>query len=318
MTSVDDQEYDQQPPGVSVIIPTHDGRASLQSVVRSLLLQGDGPLEIVVVMDGNSAATREAVAQFQDPRIVLYEQPRSGPAAARNLGLSMARYRWVAFADDDDVPRNNWLQTWRNNIHADTLAVTAWAAYHRASSPVQVRACSLSLADPTIAASTILAGTFVVRRDLLSAIGGYDANLRAAENQDLGLRLCDHIESNQIHGKVTQVKDVIIDVHVEDTASRVTRYGPAHSDAAKVFLYRYNNRLKDDPQHESALLRIIARGERLAGNYSSARGYALRACRLTPRNTANWRSLLISTFPRTAVRAINANNRLISLWNKPS
>jgi len=86
-----------------VVIPTYNRADLVQRSVQSVLNQTYRDFEIVVVDDGSTDATREAVTQFCDARLryVRHEANR-GVAAARNTGIEAARGECVAFNDSDD------------------------------------------------------------------------------------------------------------------------------------------------------------------------------------------------------------------------
>ncbi|MEY2460316.1 MAG: hypothetical protein QOG30_2146, partial [Acidimicrobiaceae bacterium] len=87
-------------PQFSVIIPTHDRPDLLRAAVRSVCAQLVTDIEIIVVDD----ASTEPVAPFDDHRVRVIRLPvQKGPAGSRNAGLDVARGRFVAFLDDDDL-----------------------------------------------------------------------------------------------------------------------------------------------------------------------------------------------------------------------
>jgi glycosyltransferase involved in cell wall biosynthesis len=92
------------PPVVSVVVPTHDRRRLLAQTLRSILWQREVDFEVIVVDDGSSDGTAEAVAELGEARVRLlrHETPR-GVAAARNRGIAEATGAWLAFCDDDDL-----------------------------------------------------------------------------------------------------------------------------------------------------------------------------------------------------------------------
>lgn len=93
-------------PSVSIIIATYQRRACVGDAIQSALAQPAAPpLEVIVVDDGSSDGSAQAVRErfSSDRRVVLLEQPHAGVAAARNLGLARARGRYVTFLDSDDV-----------------------------------------------------------------------------------------------------------------------------------------------------------------------------------------------------------------------
>ncbi len=291
---------DAEPPiAFSVVIPTHQNRRSVIFAVESVLRQSHPHFEVIVVSDGDFSTTQRILEDISDPRMRIIEQPlASGVALARNLGIDAAENPWVTFLDDDDVARPNWLNAWDSIISPASAAVTGCVSYRRDHGPAVMRECRLSLTDTTTAASTILAGGFAVRRDILRAVRGYDPQLRAAENQDLGLRICEYIVASGMGDTISHTQQVVANVFVENSVKRAIRYTDSQSQSAKLFLERYANRLAADPRGTAALLRIISRAERNAGNYLPARAIAWRACRADLFDRDNWRVLVAALLAR--------------------
>lgn len=89
-------------PLVSVVIPTYRRPAVVLRAVDSILAQTFTDFEIIVVHDGPDEATAEAFRNA-DPRVHYHHLAvNSGPAAARNYGVTQARGQWIGFLDDDD------------------------------------------------------------------------------------------------------------------------------------------------------------------------------------------------------------------------
>jgi glycosyltransferase involved in cell wall biosynthesis len=123
-------------PDVSVVIPTLCRPALVTRAVRSVLAQTVENLEVIVVIDGPDAATREALAAVTDPRLRVIELPtRGGAPNARNMGVNEARARWTALLDDDD----EWLPH-----KLEVQLGLSWAA----TAPMPIIACRLVNTTP--------------------------------------------------------------------------------------------------------------------------------------------------------------------------
>ena len=85
---------------VAVVIPTYNRVRLLERALRSVLDQARVADEIIVVDDGSTDGTAEAVA---DLPVRLVRQANAGAAAARNRGVREASSPWVAFLDSDDL-----------------------------------------------------------------------------------------------------------------------------------------------------------------------------------------------------------------------
>lgn len=96
-------------PGVSVIIPTYQGRDRIQPALQSLAAQDVDRelLEIVVVSngadDGTIALLRDFVANHRDITTRVLSTPTPSAGNARNIGLAAASRDYVTFLDDDDT-----------------------------------------------------------------------------------------------------------------------------------------------------------------------------------------------------------------------
>lgn len=98
-------------PSVSVVIPTCDRPNDLSTAVRSIALQTSPPTECLVVNDGRSPVNLNHLRSiFSEARntqtsLILLEtqNPYSGPATARNVGITHMSGTCWAFLDDDDT-----------------------------------------------------------------------------------------------------------------------------------------------------------------------------------------------------------------------
>jgi glycosyltransferase involved in cell wall biosynthesis len=200
------------PPDLSVIIPTYNRVERLDSCLASLQTCGIDPLDIVVVDDGS---TDETVARFRsDRRCSLYRQTNQGPAAARNLGLSHARGRYVAFLDSDD----RWLPNVAPKLigflerHPEIDAVftdalmgndgdgyRSWIEVAGQDAffklPYREPEPGLRVLEPIpffrrmACRNAVFLGSLVIRRSALDAVGRFDPELFGTEDWELWLRM---------------------------------------------------------------------------------------------------------------------------------
>src|SRR5207302_7256217 len=91
------------PPAVSVLMPVYNGAPWVRDAVASVLAQTAGDLELIVIDDGSTDATRELLAGVKDRRLRVTRQARAGLTPALNRALAVARAPLVARLDADDV-----------------------------------------------------------------------------------------------------------------------------------------------------------------------------------------------------------------------
>ena len=90
-------------PRLSVLITTFNRPRLVQEAIESVLAQDAGPpFEIVVIDDGSTPETRDALQRF-GPAIRYARQENLGLNPARNHGLRLVQGDLVAILDDDDI-----------------------------------------------------------------------------------------------------------------------------------------------------------------------------------------------------------------------
>lgn len=93
-------------PLLSVVMANYNGATHIGEAVRSVLGQTEAALELIVSDDCSSddSLMCAQTAANGDPRLVIVtHEARTGPAGARNRALKLARGRWIAVVDNDDV-----------------------------------------------------------------------------------------------------------------------------------------------------------------------------------------------------------------------
>ena len=104
---------------VSVIIPAFNRRSLLLQAISSVQAQTHRHTEIIVVDDGSTDGTAEAVRTL--PGVRYRQQDRAGPAAARNRGLALATGDFVASLDSDDLWAPTFLERCLAALQAEGL-----------------------------------------------------------------------------------------------------------------------------------------------------------------------------------------------------
>lgn len=90
---------------VSVIIPTYNLARYINETVDSVLGQTYKNYEIIIVDDGSTDNTKEALSEYGG-KITYIFQENQGVSAARNKGIKEAKGEYIAFLDADDL----WLK----------------------------------------------------------------------------------------------------------------------------------------------------------------------------------------------------------------
>ncbi len=99
-------------PAASVLVSSYNYRDHVVPAIRSALAQTVAPLDIVVVDDGSTDGSWEALqaAFAHDPKVRLVQQAHAGQMAAWITGLPLLRGEVVALLDSDDEWRPDYLE----------------------------------------------------------------------------------------------------------------------------------------------------------------------------------------------------------------
>lgn len=91
---------------VSIITPTYNCGQFIEETIKSVQAQTYADWEMIISDDCSTDDTREVIAPYleSDPRIkYICNEKNSGAAITRNNALKVAKGRWIAFLDSDDL-----------------------------------------------------------------------------------------------------------------------------------------------------------------------------------------------------------------------
>jgi len=190
-------------PRISVVIPTHQRRASVERAVRSLMTQTLSPdeYEVVVAIDGSTDGTREMLDSMRAPCAIKHIlKSRGGRASACNAGLALTAAPIVVFLDDD-MEASPALLAAHLDVHAsaaDVGVVGTVPIRTDASSPPVTRYIAdrfnghlTNLAAPgyQFGLRDFYSGNFSISRTRMLDVGGFDESFTVYGNEDLDLSL---------------------------------------------------------------------------------------------------------------------------------
>lgn len=89
---------------ISIITPVNNSQKYLYKYLNNIYKQSYINIEIICIDDGSTDDSLKILQQYtkKDSRIKILTQENQGAAAARNLGLSIAKGKYVIFLDSDD------------------------------------------------------------------------------------------------------------------------------------------------------------------------------------------------------------------------
>lgn len=191
---------------VTVIIPSFNCEHYIAETINSVLNQTVKDVEIIVVDDGSTDATREIVSSFGPP-VRLIAQANAGRCAARNHGILEARGKYICLLDHDDYwfPDKLEQQLAQFRQHPETGAVYSPFIYWRVDREGRFpEPSSFDLSGYTEDIDPALSGwiyhlclldiyaltsTIMFRAEVFEKCGVYDESLPYSEDWDVLLRV---------------------------------------------------------------------------------------------------------------------------------
>ena len=180
---------------ISVVIPTYNRLHSLIIAIESVYSQSSAVEEIIVVDDGSTDSTAAEISQ-RFPDIKLIQQSNLGVSAARNAGIRLASFDWIALLDSDD----SWLPEKISSIRQAKYLQPEYLLFHSDEiwirHGVRVNAMKKHLKsggwifEKCLPLCVISPSAVVFHRSLLATSGYFDESLPACEDYDLWLKIC--------------------------------------------------------------------------------------------------------------------------------
>ena len=185
---------------VSIVIPTYNCAKYLESCLKSCYNQTYKDYEIIVV-DDNSSDDTYNILKKHNIRYVKNDK-NLGPAASRNIGISLAKGDLVSFIDSDDLMHIDKLAKSVKEFGKD-IGMTCGnyqIIYDRVrlfnpfySSPINIDYKLL------MQQNFVASGSTTVRKSILDELGGFNEEYWIAEDYDLWLRISEKYKIKYIH-----------------------------------------------------------------------------------------------------------------------
>lgn len=180
---------------MSVIIPTYNRIEVIGRAIESVLMQkaSNLELEIIVIDDGSTDQTAELIAE-QFPNVVYRYQSNKGVSSARNLGLKLAKYEWIALLDSDDEWLPNKIQRQFELLNKNDLLVChtqeIWIRNGDRVNQMNKHAKSGGwIFQNCLPLCAMSPSSIVVHKSVFDTVGTFDEFLPACEDYDLWLRI---------------------------------------------------------------------------------------------------------------------------------
>lgn len=183
-------------PTVSVLMTAYNVAPYIGAAIESALAQTFRDFELIVLDDGSMDGTLGIVDRFSDPRVRVVRSAHRGAAAQLCVGLQLARGRYVALLDGDDVWASQKLEQHVQFLDAQPRADLSFSWSRIIDEDGQDTGLTSRLWNGPISFSELLCdnaagngSALVLRREVLMAAGGIDPSFAVYYDLDAWLRI---------------------------------------------------------------------------------------------------------------------------------
>jgi glycosyltransferase involved in cell wall biosynthesis len=211
-------------PLVSVVMAVHNGERYLVDAVESILGQSFVDFEFIVIDDGSTDSTPDIIARYarEDMRFVPFRREKKGLTKSLNEAVRMARGKYIARHDADDIALSHRLSTTVEFLEANpSIAATgSWcetideegASTGKIGNPVDPDQIAFAMAGYC----AMIHPTMVIRRQAFADFGPYDEECSYAQDYELWTRWI------RQGAKLTNVPEILVKYR-RGAASQISR-----------------------------------------------------------------------------------------------
>lgn len=178
-------------PKISVVVPAYNEEKFIGRCLKALRAQRFRDYEIIVVDNSSTDATAEIAANYADR--VLYEE-RKGVAYARQRGFMEAKGHIIASTDADTIVGENWLNEISRGLDNLNLICIYGPVYLLDGLSWEKAAAKYGFTaflkiSHFLGIPNITGMNFAVKNEAFHDAGGFDLNVKSAEDVTLALKL---------------------------------------------------------------------------------------------------------------------------------
>jgi len=198
-------------PLVTVLMAVYNGGEYLKQSIESVLSQTFRNFELLIINDSSTDNSMETIRSFNDPRITVHTNGMNmGQTRSLNIGIRLAKGKYVARMDADDMAYPLWLEKLAKSMkeHPENAAIGSAAVVidslgnvkeiRRMPSPISEVFFWIFYAPPINHVSVFL------NKNMILKTGGYDEEFKITQDYELWSSL---IRNNY---QITNIQDILV------------------------------------------------------------------------------------------------------------
>tara|TARA_R110001583_G_scaffold1285_1_gene10554 strand:- start:22944 stop:23960 length:1017 start_codon:yes stop_codon:yes gene_type:complete len=190
-------------PLITVVMPVFNGEKYIKDAVDSVLIQTSKNFELLIVNDGSTDRTLDILNTYSDERINIVNIENNGLVHALNLGISLAKGKYIARMDSDDIcvenrfelqlacfEQDHTVDIVSGNVNfIDENSENIGKLTHKNFSFEKLKNFLLYKKN----GKPIVHPTVMIKKEVINKVNGY-RNYHSCEDRDLWLRCIDLFE----------------------------------------------------------------------------------------------------------------------------
>ena len=186
-------------PKFSVIIPLYNKEKFVAKTINSVLDQTFTDFEIIVINDGSTDNSEQAVLNYTDWRIHYFATNNKGASAARNLGIEKAVGDYICFLDADDYWYPDFLETMNDYTTGFPEQKVFGAAIEietaknifpaRYAIPKTNDFELVNFFKASVGESVLCSSSIAIHKEVFMTVGNFDVSIKSGQDTDLWIRI---------------------------------------------------------------------------------------------------------------------------------
>jgi glycosyltransferase involved in cell wall biosynthesis len=272
---------------ITIITPTYNREVLLQNTIRSIIGQTYQHWELIIVDDGSTDGTEQAVKPFlADNRIRYIKKENTGQADSLNRGAQLATGDYITFLDSDDEAYPSWLQMVTEHIKEDT-GIACAGAVRKFSDGSMIREGmkTFRFFGETFHLK-FTCGSLFIKRSVFLAIGGYDATLKSTIQTDLGYRLLMYLKNTKL--QAVGINEHLVQINIHEGERIRTNWKKRREGGIQFIEKHYRFIYENDRKEIANIYSTIAFSSYKLRNRSESVQYLIKAIRHNPLGWINY------------------------------
>lgn len=240
---------------ISVVIPLYNKEKSIAKTLQSVLTQTYTDYEILVVDDGSTDASVEAVriVMEQTNKIRLLQKSNGGVSSARNNGIRNATSEYIAFLDGDDIWDKKYLEEQIRMIKEFPNAAMWSINYAETRDGQIVRRVATGLPEgyrgyvenyfhiKGRVSELFNSSSVVIRKEVFEIVGFFDERIKFAEDSDMWFRI-NAVYKTAFYDRYMVYYQLDAENRAMDRPRDLRYFLPYYVDKYKIPIFKQNRR----------------------------------------------------------------------------